>query len=493
MATPPFGSAFGQSPVEVPDSCSIEDFIFDEKYGRHCIQKSLSPFTCGITGKSRTISEVRHFVSDLAKGLAKRLGWVVPPENQWERVASMFSQNSIDTLPVIWAVHRLCGVISPINTALSATELAEQLLRSKSKVVFTSRSFLQTAIKACRVAKIPDSNVMLIAPAGAAKTDMSNHFDSIEDILNAGRNAQSLTSESLMDRGNQNHIAFLCFSSGTTGLPVPTIMVNILSNLDLVEKYDLMSSTADIYIGAAPLGPEILNKVEELFPNWKILQGYGLTEAGPVVSLTPKNDIWIGSSGIPLDGVQCRLISEDGQDIDDWSRPGELLLKSPALALGYLENEQATQQTFIDGWLHTGDVAVIKQSRRGNYHIFIVDRLKDLLKVKGIQVSPTELEAHILLHPGVAEAVVIGVEDARYGEVPMAFVVPTVTNTPGSLPSLASSIKLHVEKHKANYKWLRGGVTFLDTLPKTSSGKANRRALRDGERNRSKNASSSHL
>ena len=108
----------------------------------------------------------------------------------------------------------------------------------------------------------------------------------------------------------------------------------------------------------------------------------GLTEAGPVVSLTRKDDIWIGSSGIPLDGIQCRLISEDGHDINDWNQPGELLIRSPALTLGYLDNDQATQEAFRDGWLHTGDVAIIKKSRKGNYHLFIVDRLKDLLKVK---------------------------------------------------------------------------------------------------------------
>ena len=110
-----------------------------------------------------------------------------------------------------------------------------------------------------------------------------------------------------------------------------------------------------------------------------------------------------------------------------------------------------------------------------------------------MQVSPTELEAHILLHPDVGEVAVIGIEDARSGEVPMAFVVPTPTWNAGSFQALASSIRLHVEKHKANYKWLRGGVKFVDALPKTSSGKVNRRALRDGERNKARIASNPHL
>lgn len=112
---------------------------------------------------------------------------------------------------------------------------------------------------------------------------------------------------------------------------------------------------------------------------WRII---GLTEAGPVLSLTRRDDVWLGSSGVPLDGVECRLISEEGQEVDDWSQPGELIIRSPALALGYLDDEQATRESFQHGWLHTGDVAVIKKSPRGNLHVFIVDRLKDLIKVK---------------------------------------------------------------------------------------------------------------
>lgn len=101
-----------------------------------------------------------------------------------------------------------------------------------------------------------------------------------------------------------------------------------------------------------------------------------------MVSLTRRDDIWLGSSGVPLDEIECRLLSEDGQDLKDLSHPGELLIRSPALASGYFCNEEATQETFQNGWLRTGDLALLKRSPKGNLHLFIVDRIKDLIKVK---------------------------------------------------------------------------------------------------------------
>lgn len=110
-----------------------------------------------------------------------------------------------------------------------------------------------------------------------------------------------------------------------------------------------------------------------------------------------------------------------------------------------------------------------------------------------MQVSPTELEAHILLQPGVAEVAVVGVEDAARGEIPMALVVPTSTGKLLNPRDLKSSIELRVRKDKANYKWLRGGVEIVESLPKTTSGKVNRRALRDKERRKARVRPSSHL
>ena len=108
----------------------------------------------------------------------------------------------------------------------------------------------------------------------------------------------------------------------------------------------------------------------------------GLTEAGPTVSMTPPDDTWTGSSGILLPQVRCRVIRPDGSEINKYEEAGELLVESPGIVLGYLHNDLANQETFRDGWMHTGDVGFFKKSSKGNEHIFIVDRVKELIKVK---------------------------------------------------------------------------------------------------------------
>ncbi|QGI85681.1 unnamed protein product [Fusarium fujikuroi] len=490
-------------PVQPPKDCSIEEFLLEEKYGRHPIQASLNPFTCGITSKTRTTIEVKQLVSDLAQGLGENLGWHTAPNDQLERVRGgqvNLTYIEIDTVPLAWAIHRLSGIATPASSLSSATELSSQLALSKAKAIFTSPALLQTALKATRATKIPDSHVFIIEPTETTpRTAPSGPFKSVQDLVNLGRTLPLVVQSRWQDsRHVKEQLAFLAFSSGTSGSPVPTIMVNILSNVDTVAKYDL-SSSVEIFIGAAPLGPEILVKTRKLFPYWKILQGYGklafpsfcldladglstvgLTEAGAVVSLTRRDDIWLGSSGVPLDEIECRLLSEDGQDLKDLSHPGELVIRSPALASGYFCNEEATQETFQNGWLRTGDLALLKRSPKGNLHLFIVDRIKDL--IKGMQVSPTELEAHLLLHPGVAEAAVVGIDDPVSGEIPKAFIVPATGGQALSSQDLSSSIKTHVEEHKAKYKWLQGGIEFVQALPKTPSGKITRRALRDAAR-----------
>lgn len=114
---------------------------------------------------------------------------------------------------------------------------------------------------------------------------------------------------------------------------------------------------------------------------WLILH-LGLTETCTVVSSTPFNDVFPGSSGLLLPSYQARIVSTDGTEITAYDQPGELVVKSPSVVLGYLNNPQANKETFQDGWMRTGDEAVVKKSAQGNEHIFIVDRIKELIKVK---------------------------------------------------------------------------------------------------------------
>ncbi|KAK8024107.1 4-coumarate- ligase [Apiospora rasikravindrae] len=304
---------------------------------------------------------------------------------------------------------------------------------------------------------------------------------------------------------------------------VPPIIIQLLKNQPLCRKYDL-SSVRYVYTGAAPLGTETHEEVVKSFPGWEVGQGYGMTETATVVLSSGENDILVGAAGSLVSGCVAKIIDTDtGRPIDvtdqkdgEEEKRGELWLQSPSISLGYLNNERATAEAFVwdeDGrWIRTGDVAVVRRSKAGHEHFAIVDRIKELIKVKvrpiippgqcslyqgqtkgnkstnkiyqnqGHQVAPAELEAHLLTHPFVNDCTVIPVPDERAGEVPKAFVVKSPAAEGRSNEEIAQAICKHVEDHKAHYKWLKGGVAFLDAVPKSPSGKILRRLLRDKER-----------
>jgi acyl-CoA synthetase (AMP-forming)/AMP-acid ligase II len=177
---------------------------------------------------------------------------------------------------------------------------------------------------------------------------------------------------------------------------VPPIIIAMTKNKAVLDKFDL-SSVESIFTGAAPLGGEVAELLQKQYPKWKIRQGYGLTETCTVVCSTNPQDIWFGSSGSIICGIECRLVTIEGNEVTGYDQPGELLVKSPSVVLGYLKNEQATRETFVeDGeggrWMRTGDEAVIKKSPKGHEHIWIVDRIKELIKVKVFRSSPVAIE-----------------------------------------------------------------------------------------------------
>jgi long-subunit acyl-CoA synthetase (AMP-forming) len=162
---------------------------------------------------------------------------------------------------------------------------------------------------------------------------------------------------------------------------VPPIIILMTKNKSLLAKYDL-SSVWSLFTGAAPLGKETAEDLQAIFPSWKIRQGYGLTETCTVVTSTSPEDIWFGSSGSILPGIECKIVTIEGTEVTGYDQPGELLVKSPAVVLGYLKNDKANTETFQDGYMRTGDEAVIRKGPNGHEHVFIVDRIKELIKVK---------------------------------------------------------------------------------------------------------------
>ncbi|KAI9894741.1 MAG: hypothetical protein M1814_002098 [Vezdaea aestivalis] len=470
-------------PFDPPADVTIGQFMLDEQFGRQPLRTSRPPYTCGISGNTYTATEVRHRVEHLAKGIAIEFQWAPNKGSEWEKVIGIFAVNTIDFLTLSWAIHRLSGISSPANAAYSTSELTHQLTSSGAKALFTCIPLLPLALEAAAKSGIPKERVFLldVPPQLISDASAGAQFKSVNDLIRTGETQPPLESLKWSKGQGQRQCAFLCYSSGTSGLPVPPIMLALVKNKTLLDKFDT-SSVEEVFTGAAPLGTDMARELDKQCPTWKIRQGYGLTESSTVLSSTSSHDIWWGSSGSLLPGVQAKIIAPDGNEITKYDTRGELHVKSPSVVLGYLKNEKATKETFYDGWLRTGDEVVIRKGQSGTEHLFIVDRIKELIKVKGNQVAPAELEAFLLTLPDVADAAVIPVPDERAGEVPKAFVAKSASASSRSEEELTRFILDSVEKAKAKYKWLKGGIEFIDVIPKSPSGKILRRLLRDKER-----------
>ncbi|CAM1511860.1 Fc.00g093730.m01.CDS01 [Cosmosporella sp. VM-42] len=264
---------------------------------------------------------------------------------------------------------------------------------------------------------------------------------------------------------------------------VPPILISLAKQSAVAKDPELFNlpSVQRIFCGAAPLSGEVTSQIRKRYPGVLLGQGYGMTETATVVSQHPK-EVYDGSSGCIVPGLEIRIIDADGHDVEEPNKRGELLVKGPNVALGYYKNEKATRETFRDGWLRTGDEVELRlHPETKDAHLFIVDRVKELIKVNGFQVAPAELEGHLLAHPLVADCAVIPVADERSGEVPKALVVLRKNSTI-SQKSIERELLDWVSQHKSKYKQLRGGVEFIAEIPKSPSGKILRRFLRDREK-----------
>ncbi|WP_030239110.1 4-coumarate--CoA ligase family protein [Streptomyces sp. NRRL S-350] len=247
-----------------------------------------------------------------------------------------------------------------------------------------------------------------------------------------------------------------------------------LAKHPVVERYDL-SSVEYLLCAAAPLDRELADACARRLGLPHLLQGYGMTELSPVTHVVSprEGDPPRGSVGRMVPSTELRIAALDGSgdDLGPGER-GELLIRGPQVMKGYLGRPRETAAVIdADGWLHTGDVGYVDE--RGYLHI--VDRVKELIKYKGYQVAPAELEAVLLGHPQIADAAVIGVPDAEGTECPKAFVV----RTPGSRLT-AEEVIWYVAGQVAPYKKVRA-VEFVDAVPKSAAGKILRRELRARE------------
>ncbi|KAK4887096.1 hypothetical protein RN001_003367 [Aquatica leii] len=255
---------------------------------------------------------------------------------------------------------------------------------------------------------------------------------------------------------------------------VPPLISFMSSNPSI--KPEFLDRLTVITSGAAPLGKLDEEKfITKIGRHVDIFQGYGLTETSPAIAISTSQLIKkfgnTGSCGLVVPNTSIKIVSPENPSTEllGTNQKGEILIKGPQVMKGYLNRPKETNQVFLDGWLRSGDLGYLDD----NNLLYVTDRLKEIIKVKGYQVAPAELEEILRSYKDVSDAGVIGVPDSTSGEVPVAFVVPKL-NTNIDVKSLHH----YMSKKVASYKQLKGGIIVVNSLPKTGSGKLLRKELK---------------
>ncbi|KAG0344340.1 hypothetical protein BG004_004553 [Podila humilis] len=511
-----------------PDPVYPEVDIYHFLQSNPCnVQPGKTLFIDPVNNKSITFGQFQIETKQFAAGLQDSYGF------QPKDVLAIFSCNQYDFgVPILGA---LCagGVVTTINHSYTVEEVVHQLKDSGAKFMVTTVDLLPTATEAAKICGIHTDCIFLFGD-----DDNSSGKKSYRSVM-----AKRLATPVKID---MEDIAYLCYSSGTTGkskgvmlthrnitsnlvqimaydaevikeknlvvlgfLPLyhiyglmnclhistitgmttiimpkfdlPSFLNNIqtykvtntfivppvalaLAKHPMVNDYDL-TSLRHVACGAAPLPKDLCEMIEKRLGVY-CRQGFGMTEASPLVACIRPGMRKDGSVGPLVAGLTAKVI-------DTETGKGEWLLRGPNVMKGYINNVEATKNTIQeDGWMHTGDIVYVDEDG----YWYVVDRLKELIKMKGFQVAPAELEALMVTHPLVMDCAVIPTYDANQAtELPRAYVVPK----PGveANDALRLDIMAFVESRVANHKKLRGGVKFIAEIPKSASGKILRKDI----------------
>jgi acyl-CoA synthetase (AMP-forming)/AMP-acid ligase II len=510
--------------VAIPD-VSLPAFVFQrvEEVG------DKAALIEGPTGRVVTYAALAQAVRRVAASLAVR-GF------KKGEVFGILSPNLPEYAMVFHGVALLGGIITPINPLYTEHEVAHQLKDAGARFLITAPQFIDKARAAAHEANIeelfvfgeaegftpfasliesdgevPDVKIdaredLVALPyssgtTGLAKGVMLTHRNLVANlcqmegldyftandtlvcvlplfhiyglvvILNLGlmKGATIVT----MPRFELEPFLRVLQEHGVTMAHIVPPIVLALSNSPLVDNYDL-SKLHTIFCGAAPLG-EALTKAFTDRLQCKVRQGYGMTETSPVTHSSPADpaQVKFGAVGVCAPNTECKIIDLETGEPRGPNKEGELCVRGPQVMKGYLNQPDATAHTIdADGWLHTGDIGYADEDG----HFFIVDRAKELIKYKGFQVAPAELEAILLAHPAVADAAVIPIPDDEAGEIPKAYVVL-------SGAAEGEEILAFVAARVASFKKIRL-IEFIDKIPKSASGKILRRVLIQAERAR---------
>jgi acyl-CoA synthetase (AMP-forming)/AMP-acid ligase II len=506
--------------VEIPD-VALAEFVYADAAARG----DRVAIVDGPTGRSYSYAMLHHLVGRCAAGLAER-------GVQQHDVVGVFAPNIPEWPIVFHGVAQLGAINTTINSLYTPQEIAVQLKDARAKWLITIPQFLDRARPAAEEAGIEEIFVIgeaegatplaaLLAsgaPTPAPEIDAAHDLVSLpyssgttgfpKGVMLTHRNlvanmTQFAACRSLSEDDRvmavlpffhiygQTVVMNDCLRRGaeivtmarfelegflqliqerriTVAYVAPPIIV-ALAKHPLVERFDLSSLRA-VFSGAAPLDADLQDDCASRI-RCEVIQGYGLTETAPVTHAWKQGEKVIpGTVGRLLANTECKVLDvESGAEAED----GELLVRGPQVMLGYLNNPTATAAMITDdGWLRTGDI--VSCDDEGVFRI--VDRLKELIKYKGYQVPPAELEGVLLTNPAIADAAVIGVADEEAGEIPKAFVVlkPNVVLTPAEVMDFVAG-------HVAPHKRVRA-CEFIDEIPKSASGKILRRVLVERER-----------
>ena len=259
----------------------------------------------------------------------------------------------------------------------------------------------------------------------------------------------------------------IIFDRVTLFVGVPAVY-NILANKPLPKILKYINAIRVFVSGSAPLPGPVIGKIEAKF-NSALCEGYGLSEASPVVSANPPfGKRKPGSVGLPVPRVQVKIVDSEMNELPV-GEVGELAVKGPNVMQGYYNMPEETAKTIIDDWLLTGDIAKLDEEG----YIYIVDRKKEMLLVRGVNVYPREIEDVLYQHPNIVECAVIGVPDEARGEVPKAFIVVREGETLSE-----KEVRDHCKQNLAGYK-LPKYIEFRPSLPKSATQKIMKRDLRE--------------
>ncbi|KAI9264249.1 hypothetical protein BDA99DRAFT_559531 [Phascolomyces articulosus] len=472
------------------------------------------------TGESVTLYRFRLLIHHLHAGL-KRFGL------QRGDTVCIYTPNNIYMAPIYFGVMSAGMAISPANSSYVAHELQHQLNVGEAKMLIAHPSTLDRALEAAAAIGLPRSSVFSIVRDPQQRVPC--WLETLIDFTQPSLPPIRLTHEESV-----NTVAYLCFSGGTTGrnpsikkmilgaLPLyhfggihraftlgipsgsttvimekytvkgaceaiqrfkvtdfqtaPPIIIQFLNN-PIVNSYDLSSLRA-LNVGAAPIAANHVTQFEKKFQGATLLNTYGMSEASPGITYQQPEWARPDTIGRIAPFMKYKIINpKDGNEVK-LGETGELCLKGPNVMLGYKGNPEATAEAIdTEGWLHSGDIC--KEDKDGN--IFLVDRIKELIKYKGFQVAPADLESVIFDCPYVADNVVIGIHDKQQDtEIPLAFVVldPKVV-TLNEQKDIQLKIQAWVNERVANHKRLRGGVVVIDKIPRNAAGKLLRREAKE--------------